>query len=138
MAILSRSGGDMCCDNKVSTFESLCVALRSHVRPLTHTTPPDHTQHITSHITLTGTLVDRADLLRAEAEGEEEGGLCYSVPGSPSSPSSGRFLRNFLFQEETALSFHADRAGAYRSYRSCRYVRGRRGVHAMISWHILF
>ena len=37
-------GGDM---SKFVTFISLCVALRSHVRPLTHTTPLDHTTHTT-------------------------------------------------------------------------------------------
>ena len=30
-------------------FISLCVALRSHVLPLTHTPSLDHTSHITSH-----------------------------------------------------------------------------------------
>ena len=41
----------------------LCVALRSHVRPLTHITPLDHTYH-TPHIHHTGTFLSRVDVAR--------------------------------------------------------------------------
>ena len=53
MAILSRSGGGFIVVRSLTLF-SLCVALRSHVRPLTHTIHHTSHTHYTS-ITLTGT-----------------------------------------------------------------------------------
>ena len=44
MVIISRSGG-----MSKKMFFSLCIAFRSHVRPLTHTPPPHITPHHTRH-----------------------------------------------------------------------------------------
>ena len=56
--ILSRSGGGY---GFMEVLFSLCVAFRSHVRPLTHTTPLDHILHTTNY---TGTFLSRADVAR--------------------------------------------------------------------------